>query len=136
MLRFLFNYWYILGTLNQHRFHCSITAHTYDNILLTLSYPDVTSRLSRVSPKYNLGNLDLIISTIFRRHKIFAQYTLDTRNAEGPSDFLYYIRFTLKIEKCALVFTRITESVISIQLSLISVFIKSYPLYPRFIVTE
>ena len=34
MLRFSFNYWYILGTLNQHKFHCMSTAHTYDNILL------------------------------------------------------------------------------------------------------
>ena len=34
MLRFLFNYWYILGTLNQHKFHCMSTAQTYDNMLL------------------------------------------------------------------------------------------------------
>ena len=33
MLRFLFNYRYILGTLNQHKFHCLNTAHTYDNEL-------------------------------------------------------------------------------------------------------
>ena len=38
MLRFLFNYWYILGTLNQHKFHCMSTAHTYDNKLFILSH--------------------------------------------------------------------------------------------------
>ena len=38
MRRFLVDYWYILGTLNQHKFYCMSTAHTYDNILLILSY--------------------------------------------------------------------------------------------------
>ena len=37
MLRFLFNYRDILGTLNQHEFHCMSTAHTYDNIHLIFS---------------------------------------------------------------------------------------------------
>ena len=41
MIRFLFNYWYILCTLNQHKFHFTSTTHTlwqYTSYLV-LSYP-------------------------------------------------------------------------------------------------